>query len=310
MEYNLNKSLDSAIKRCEGMVVDDGIYQIYPFTTENISGYINYFNLNNKSLLTVGSSGDQVINAIMHGCNDVTLLDMNPYAKYYYYLKVSGILCLDRVSFLEFFRYKDYPKVFKNNEGTLNKATFEKIKLTLRVLDYESYLFWDELFQTFTSYDIRSNLFSYDEYRTYVIQTINDYLKDDESFNNTKKYITKTIPKFIQADIYNLKLNQKYDNVWLSNIATREISYHLIKKLTDTGMKLLNSDSLLMISYLYETKENTIYNNDWAPIYNLEKVRGELLKDYKTDIISFVGVDGIKFQSDNMKDSILVYKKS
>ena len=145
MKYDLHRSMDSAIKRCEGMIVDDGIkdcriYQIYPFTTENISGYINYFNLTDKSLLTVGSSGDQVINAIMHGCKDVTLLDMNPYAKYYYYLKAASILCLNKDNFLDFLRYRDYPKVFKYNEGVLNKATFEKIKSTLRVLDYESYL--------------------------------------------------------------------------------------------------------------------------------------------------------------------------
>ena len=39
-------------------------YSIYPFTTENISGYIDCFDLDKHNLLTVGSSTDQVLNAI------------------------------------------------------------------------------------------------------------------------------------------------------------------------------------------------------------------------------------------------------
>ena len=55
---------------------------IYKFTTENISGYIKEFNLKNRSLLTVGSSGDQAINANFYGCNYVTVVDLNRYTKY------------------------------------------------------------------------------------------------------------------------------------------------------------------------------------------------------------------------------------
>lgn len=38
-------------------------YTLYPFTTENINGYIDLFNLKDKSLLILGSSSDQAINA-------------------------------------------------------------------------------------------------------------------------------------------------------------------------------------------------------------------------------------------------------
>ena len=48
-------------------VNDDNIgvdfFCLYPFTTENINGYLPYFELKGKSLLTVGSSCDQAINA-------------------------------------------------------------------------------------------------------------------------------------------------------------------------------------------------------------------------------------------------------
>ena len=77
--------------------------RIYPFTTENINGYINYFDLKNKSLLTVGSSGDQILNAYKNRCRDITLLHLHPYAKYYINLKIAGILSLSYQEFIEFF---------------------------------------------------------------------------------------------------------------------------------------------------------------------------------------------------------------
>ena len=112
MSKELEEALYTAKERCEGNIIIDeasmnGFEEIYPFTTENIAGYIDYFDLQDKSLLTVGSSGDQIINAALKGTKDVTLLDINPYAKYYYYLKAAGILELDLVKFNEFFLYQD-----------------------------------------------------------------------------------------------------------------------------------------------------------------------------------------------------------
>ena len=53
--YNyFERNLANAILECDGMYVKDfdscqGFSKIYPFTTENISGYINKFDLNGKS---------------------------------------------------------------------------------------------------------------------------------------------------------------------------------------------------------------------------------------------------------------------
>ena len=129
----LEQNIISAIKRCDKEFVFDNNskFSIYPFTTENISGYIDKFNLCNRSLLTVGSSSDQVINSILYGCKDVTLIDINSYSKYYYYLKVASILCLDMDEFFFFLRYKNYPKNFKDNYAVFDLKIFDKIKLTI-----------------------------------------------------------------------------------------------------------------------------------------------------------------------------------
>ena len=61
---DFNDALYKASMTCEGKLYYISEFsKIYTFTTENISGYIDYFDLDNKSLLTVGSSGDQVLNA-------------------------------------------------------------------------------------------------------------------------------------------------------------------------------------------------------------------------------------------------------
>lgn len=310
MNLNLDLNLENAIKICNGKLIHDDNWKfskIYPFTTENIAGYIKYFDLVDKSLLTVGSSGDQAINSILNGCDDVTLLDVNPYAKYYYYLKLAAIICLDIDEFLEFLRFKDYPRVFSDNKNVFNKKGFEKIKETLSSLDYESYLFWKELFKTFRPIDIRNNLFSLDEDRTYVITGCNSYLESEKKYNETRNRINLVKPNFINGDLFKLDLNNKYDNIWLSNIGTY-LSRESVKDMTDIMSKLLNDNGQLMISYLYQTTKDTKYQEDWSPIYNLDKLF-DLLKEYDTSLISFIGTHGLKFKDQNMKDSILVYRK-
>lgn len=310
MNLNLDLNLENAIKICNGKLIHDDNWKfskIYPFTTENIAGYIKYFDLEDKSLLTVGSSGDQIINAILNGCNDVTLLDINPYSKYYYFFKLAAIICLDIDEFLEFLRFKDYPRVFSDNKNVFNSEDFEKIKDTLYSLDFESYLFWNELFKRFRPIDIRNNLFSLDEDRTYVITGCNNYLESEKQYNETRNRIRYVKPNFIYGDLFKMSLDRNYDNIWLSNIGT-SLSRDSVKDMTDKMSKFLNDNGQLMISYLYQTKKDTKYQEDWSPIYDLEKMF-DLLEEYNHDLISFIGTHGLKFKDQNMKDSILVYRK-
>ena len=87
-QLNFEKNLYNASSICEGKFCysPSGFSRIYSFATENVAGYIDYFDFENKSLLTVGSSGDQVLNAFYNGARDITLFDINEYAKYYVYL--------------------------------------------------------------------------------------------------------------------------------------------------------------------------------------------------------------------------------
>ena len=312
MNKELEEALYTAKERCEGNIILDeasmnGFEEIYPFTTENIAGYIDYFDLQDKSLLTVGSSGDQIINAALKGAKDVTLLDINPYAKYYYYLKTAGILELNLTDFNEFFRYNDYPKVFKYNKKVFDKASYKKLKSTLKSLDNDSYLFWDELFDMYQPDHIRFSLFSNDEYGTSVLGKSNLYLQSENTYDETKTKLKELRPEFINEDIFKSNLTKNYDNIWLSNIACY-LYQDKIKGMTDKFADKLAVDGKLLISYLYSIDMNTEYDDDWSPIYDLKNDL-ELLKEYSPIFHFFKGVNGIKHNDDDIKDSVLIYQK-
>ena len=312
MNKELEEALYTAKERCEGNIILDeasmnGFEEIYPFTTENIAGYINYFDLQDKSLLTVGSSGDQIINAAFKGAKDITLLDINPYAKYYYYLKAAGILELNLTDFNEFFRYNDYPKVFKYNKKVFDKASYKKLKSTLKSLDNDSYLFWDELFDMYQPDYIRFSLFSNDEYGTSVLSKSNLYLQSENTYDETKTKLKELRPEFINEDIFKSNLTKNYDNIWLSNIACY-LYQDKIKGMTDKFADKLAVDGKLLISYLYSIDMNTEYDDDWSPIYDLKNDL-ELLKEYSPIFHFFKGVNGIKHIDDDIKDSVLIYQK-
>ena len=116
-QLNFEKNLYNASSICEGKFCysPSGFSRIYSFATENVAGYIDYFDFENKSLLTVGSSGDQVLNAFYNGARDITLFDINEYAKYYVYLKIAAILSLSYQEFISFF-FKHDINPFKKNK--------------------------------------------------------------------------------------------------------------------------------------------------------------------------------------------------
>ena len=306
--------LTNATFRCEGYYIPDDkdrrdFARAYPFTTENISGYIEKFDLNNKSLLTVGSSGDQVINASLFNCKNQTVIDICPYTKYYFYLKKASIMAFSYEEYFEFFCYDDYPMFCRKNKLVFDKKKYERLREVLRLLDFESFLFWDELFNLYAPIRVRTKLFSEDEDRSTTLKGMNLYMKDENYFNKVKTTIRDVNPIFIIGDIFNTDIDGVYDNIWLSNIG----KYHEVeefKLLIDKMVNNLDEEGKMLICYLYNTTINSRYKQQWSNIYNLKKVY-ELMGNYITSMETFCGVKGIIFEDEDFcKDSILVYKKT
>ena len=307
MGNNLNDKYLDAIKFCEEKGVSSRFAQIYPFTTENIMGYIDKFDLNGKSLLTAGSSCDQAINVAMKGCSDVTIIDVCPFTKYYFYLKKAALLTLPYEEFQNYLCYKNFPKTFQDNQNVFNREIFFKLREILKELDYASYYFWNDLYRCNKPLSIRERIFSYDEEKIRILKSMNLYLQNESKYNECKKTIETFEPKIIKGDILKINFDRTFDNIWLSNIP-QYLNNEQFKNLVDKMINYLNEEGKLLISYLYQTQIDTKYYPDYAPIYNL-KENYEALKDYLIYIESFKGINGIMEDEETKKDSILIYKK-
>lgn len=309
MEDNFQKILDKAVTRCKHIYSsnDQKFDMIYPFTNENILGYIPYFDMTDKRLLTVGSSGDQAINAKIKHAKVETIVDICPYTKYYFYLKKSALISLTYQEFLDFFCYYDYPKTFKRNENVFNLESYNKLREVLKNLDGEAFIFWETLFKIFPPLQIRLQLFSSDEEKIKILKRTNDYLQNEEHYLMSRKLIDSLNPEFIIDDIFRVQLEKTYDNIWLSNIG----QYHDVEELRKLVTKLEKNLSItgqVLLCYLFDTDQNTPYQSDWMKIFDLKHTR-EILQEYLTFFKSFQGVKGILFETEHLKDSVMIYQK-
>lgn len=169
--------------------------------------------------------------------NVIKQFDTNPYSKFYIYLKIAVILELKREELLDFLRYHDYPRYCKDNQNVFKKEIYKRLKGILRILDYESYLVWDELMETIDPIEIRKHLFYYsDEDQTEVIIGSNPYLQSEIAYQETKEKLKKAKIKFQIGDIINDSLEETYDNIWLSNIATHLIDADSIQKMVNNAI--------------------------------------------------------------------------
>lgn len=296
---DLGFALSSAIRQCyQGW--SDNFDCIYPFTTENISGYIDSFHLNDKKLLTVGSSGDQAINAILNGCKDVTVLDVNKYVQYYYFLKVAGILSLSYDEFLAFFRYSRYYDGYGYNNYAFDKVIFDKIKNVLKDIDSDSYEFWNTLFETFEGIDIRTSLFNSDEFPDYRLKKMNPYLSCEASFKSAIDKLQSVRPNFVTSRVEDVTDSKKYDTIWLSNIS-QYIPLEQVIKVVNNLSNNLNEDGKMLFGYLYGYGNLKCFINK-NDLYNIQYVKG-LFPD------GLVGVEQFEATTRNSEDAILTYKK-
>lgn len=305
---NFESILNKAVTTCEGQFkYQKEFSRIYSFTTENINGYLDYFDLKNKKLLTVGSSGDQVLNAYYKGCQDITLYDINEYAKYYVNLKIAAITSINYNEFQNFF----FKQVLneKNNKDMFNVEAFNKIKTTLKLLDYESFLFFDELFSIYKPNQIRENLFDDDESRYKVITNFNLYLKSEENYNKLKHIIKKINFKYINGNIFKNNIDDKYDNIFLSNLCTTTNINNLKKLLAKLDKNNLNQNGSILLGYLWKADFNSeTYNNDWKEIYKLP-ITKELLKKYITEYYHIKNDRHYIFGNSKTNDLVLIYRK-
>jgi len=280
--------------------------KLYPFSTENIKGYLDYFDLKDKSILTIGSSGDQVINSFYNGSRDITLLDINPFSKYYLYLKVAAIMTFSYQEFIYFF----FPKIHdKDNSLRFNRILLKKLLRALKKINYDSYTFFEYIFNKYPNSKIIECLFNDDQDNDKVIKRINNYLDNSKNYNYLKKIINDLYISFINIDIFKYRDDKKYDNIFLSNIGDLVNLYYfrdLLVRLRDNN---LNDFGSILVAYLW----NMNYDSDevdyeWKHIYMMPATR-YLLKNFITEYHQIKGVYDILNNNNYNSDLVMIYKK-
>lgn len=279
--------------------------RIYPFSNEHVFEYLNFLDVADGSVLTVGSSADQAISIISRGCTDITVLDICPFTEEYFYLKSSAVQTLTPKEFDKIFFYKDYPQPFKHNKKPFALQKYPQLMKKIHQEQPHVYDFWFKLISTASGEAIRRNLFETDERAPSVTKQLVDYLKTEEAYFNAREKLNSVTPVFITADITQYLPDRKFDAIILSNLTTY-LTHKQIHTLFDQLVEHLTPQGKIMLGYMYRMDELVGYNDEWNDIYNINRVRS-INPDIEVKTIH--GVKGILFNDPKEKDAVYIYQK-
>ena len=224
----------------------------YLFSNEDLNYFFKKINVQNKSVLTVGSSGDQALYAFANGARKIVHFDINPFSEVYFDYKVAAIKELEYKEFKRFFNTRKYPM--------LSDELYERV---CHHLPLESRLFWDTLYR---------NGFGSGEYQLHKQDSdMIRYTKED--YYKIKDALIMGGPdiRFITSDLQTVadKLDEsdKFDYIFLSNIynyihhweedrvAGREIFKNSIEGLCE----YLNPYGRIQLNYSWNEVANNAY---------------------------------------------------
>lgn len=218
---------------------------LYLFATEDMRTYYKEYN-NPETFLTIGASGDQLLNAILLGARRIDVFDSNPLSKRGCALKVEAFKSLTKKDFMKYY-HKLSAGIFNNFASNLSDKDL---------------IFWDSLYDIKGGEEIARKLFVYKRLAPELIKKINPYL-DDENYEKLKGMIEGVEINYIDAPLYSLPShlgNQKYDGITLSNIyeylvfgknANQEEVNTFYEFIMGEVYPRLNDGGKAMIAYIY-----------------------------------------------------------
>lgn len=300
---------------------------MYVFTTENLVDYIKKLKPENKNVLTITGSGDQLINLALMGTRKIDNFDVNQNAYFITQLKLAALQALSYEEFLDFFCLYDGEEI--SNAGTVyfqkkigeNDCAFS-FKTYLQIkpyLDETSAFFWNLIYEDF-QFDGKklatSSLF-YSGTRYNALKN-NAYLRDEESYLKARNMINNVQINYIECNLLEVhKLSDIYDIMLFSNVYDYLIDewYNVISEedfvdyIESQASQRLSENGTIAVAYQYGYKKRNYANQSLVKrilgqVYTLEK-RLPLEGMKKVLIPSTVK----EYRKEGNKDCVYLYEK-
>lgn len=262
--------------------------KVYFHSNENLRGYIP--DMSNKSVLTVSSSGDHLLNLMGKGCTNIDTFDINRFSPLFSDLKLYSVLGL---------KFND-ACVFLN---TLDRKLYNRFKY---YLPDEERAFFNFLFKNYDNDQIISILFNFQ----YVDFVNNNNYFDKDTLLRIKNNLSKLRHEHFCCDMFSLNnyLNHNYDAIFLSNISEYVYDVGKFVKFIDTLRDKLNKGGRIYYAYLYD-------NNMAFPLDMIRSINQSFYSDFDpyiySDIINSTEIINIEsaMNPGTSKDSVLVLRK-
>lgn len=274
--------------------------RLYTVTTENILGILSKYDLKDKSVLTVGGSGDQRLNSYLLGAKSVTCFDINPLTELQLKLKDAAIKTFSLTEYMDFFGIEhDY---IRDLNAVLDCKQFERLK---PLLDEETFNFFDYVINglDMKTLDIYYNVEEYD-----VMKKVNKYF-DKDSYKKLQKLLKTKKIDFFESNITELpdKIEgKKFDCILLSNISDYihqlyyQDSIKKYKRLIERLKLNLNDNGVIQVGYIYSRYDKGSDISEFH--YKSERNPVFLPFDFKYDFVESIYNDGTY-------DTVITYKK-
>jgi len=260
--------------------VKEVINKVYHCSNERLNAYFKDLNLNGARIATVGSSGDQVLNAIFYGAKDITLIDANIFTRAYFEYKTAMIKNLDYVEFMSMlgsfsmFNWKTYSKI-SHDISPRSKRFFDELMLNQDDHGHN----YDEGYLTDSL--IRNNLF-HTPCHYYNTEEENLFYNNQEDYLKLKKLLLEKDYKLtiINAELkeFPSKLKGEFDYIFLSNIYDY-VDKDLIISVVNKLYKKIKVGGSIQYHYQFGIPEY-FYNksDDFATSKNLSKTNENLIR--------------------------------
>lgn len=265
---------------------------IYPFTSENIAGYMKDLDLTSKKVITVTGSTDHILNAILQGATEITTFDINPLTKPYMDLKISALKNLS---------YEDFIKLllFESNMN-LDYSIISSLDMS-----DESKMFWLEQLSKYNNSGIElrnSSLFNTKYFNPNSKLWQNLYLEKNK-YNLLKQQLKDTNITFINTSIKDLKVDEHFDYMFLSNISDYlSLMYDsdTLKQYRDLLIEFQKKIDIIYFAYLYDIGNS----NPRTEIDDLNKVK-EIFSNFQQ--VNFTSA--LEGSVQEKQDGVLILKR-